>query len=320
MRRQVIGALLVATAWGCAAPAGPPPAGTTALAIAFERLPPIAPADGYYAAWAVTAAGPRPVAAFRPGADGAPVDLAGQPVRWTADVAPGAIRELRLTQERPDDQDGAPSDQLILAGAFDGQAATLLPPVAADAYRGRTGGFLLDNAVTDRDAEDQNGIWFAHVEYAVFRDGEPHGDVLTPGLDLDPAPPGWMYAGWLQLGGHTLRMGKFDRVDRMDDWYGFSGRTGMSLPIAFGGPPMPGEDFIAGLPAGLATGYDQPDLAGGRVIVTLESALLANEETYPSPLRIFEGEVPAAPARLVNYPLRNVAAAGLPAGRAALVP
>ncbi len=305
-------ALLLAA---CApAPAALEP-GRTAFTLGFERLAALAPADGAYEAWAETPAGLRSLGKFAVGADGALLAPDGKPMDGVAiDVARASVRALVVTQEPPGDADPAPSDQVFLRGGFDGEKASLEPPMSAGRLADHKGVYLLENAATDRNPGDWNGLWFAEVvqvgEYGV----NYRADMMRPGLDLDLPPAGWMYAGWLRLSGRMLRMGKFDRVDRADDWYGYSGLTGTSLPINMGGAPVPGEDFLKGLPGGLESGFNKPDLAGAQVIVSLESALLAGEETHPSPLRIFEAEVPRPSVRLVNHPLTNVAGRGWPAG------
>ena len=289
--------------------------GRTTFTLRFERLAPLAPADGVYEAWAETPAGLRSLGKFTVGADGARQSVDGKPLEDpTIDVGRASVRALVVTQEPAGDADPAPSDQVFLRGAFDGEVARLVPPMSPDGLAARKGVYVLENGATDRNPEDWNGLWFAEVVHAGEYGVDFRADMMKPGLDLDLPPTGWMYAGWMRLGGHMMRMGKFDRVDRADDWYGFSGLTGISLPINMGGAPVPGEDFVKNLPAGIETGFNKPDLAGAQVIVSLESALLAGEETHPSPLRIFEAEVPRPSVRLMNLPLTNVAGRGWPTG------
>lgn len=289
--------------------------GRTTFTLSFERLAPLAPADGAYEAWAETPAGLRSLGKFTVAPDGGLRAADGRPLDGaTIDVGRASVRALVVTQEPPGDTNAVPSDQVFLRGTFDGERALLEPPMAASRLADRKGTYVLENAATDRNPEDWNGLWFAEVVQAGEYGVDYRADMMKPGLDLEMPPTGWMYASWLRLGGQMLRLGKFDRVDRADDWYGYSGLTGTSLPINMGGPPVPGEDLIKNLPAEVATGFNQPDLAGAQVIVSLESALLAGEETQPSPLRIFEAEVPRPSVRLVNLPLTNVAVRGWPAG------
>lgn len=277
------------------------------IGLTLRHLRPLDPAQGHYELWAETAQGRVSAGKFVVREDGAALGLDGQPITtWTAAASPRAITALSLTQELPGDHDAVPSKQLCLRGALDAGRATLLPGVEAGAVANATGVFLLDNPVTVDDPTDRNGVWFARFLNRRYK----------PGVMLYDAPSGWLWAGWVIYRGHALRMGKFRNGGDNDDWAGYSGRTGASPLIDPAGRPMPGEDFISKLPAGIPTGRDLPDLAGARVLVTLEHATLAHEERWPSPVVIFEGRVPDRPTRLAAYPLENVAVTRLPSAAA----
>lgn len=281
--------------------------GGAPLTLTLRHVRPIDPANGHYELWAATAGGWQSAGKFRIGADGGAVDLAGKVRRWTLPAPAGAVTALAVSQELPGDADDRPSKQIFLRGAFADGRAALRPGVAPADVASATGTFLLDNPVTVEDLTDRNGLWFARWLNRRYK----------PGLMLYDAPQGWLWAGWVLLRGHALRTGKFLNGGANDDWAGYSGRSGASPLIDPAGRPMPGEDFISNLPAGLPTGRNLPDLAGARVLVTLEDATLANEELWPSPVVIFEGYVPAHTERLAAYPLEN-AAARLPAADAQL--
>lgn len=257
----------------------------TRLALAAHHLRPLDPAHGHYELWAETPAGPVSAGRLTPATTAAAVPARG-------------VTALFLTQEPPDDADPAPSRQLVLRGEVAGGKASLVPGVTPAAVAGATGAFLLDNPVTVDDPTDRNGVWLATYMNRRYK----------PGVRLYDAPDGWLWAGWVIYRGHALRMGKFRNGGDNDDWAGYSGRKGNTPLIDPAGRPMPGEDFIANLPAGIPTGRDLPDLAGATVLVTLEHATLAHEERWPSPVVIFEGTVPPRPVRLAAYPLANRAA------------
>lgn len=274
-------------------------ASSARISLSLQQLRPLERAQGHYELWAETAEGPRSAGKFVVRADGTPAALTGEAKQaWSVPVAARAITGLTLTQELPDDADAVPSRQLCLQGALQGGKAALLPGVAAEAVSTATGTFLLDNPVTVDDTSDWNGVWFARYLNRRYK----------PGVMLYDAPEGWLWAGWVLYRGHALRMGKFRNGGDNDDWAGFSGRSGSTPLIDPAGRPMPGEDFIANLPAGIPTGRNLPDLAGAEVLITLESATLAHEERWPSPVVIFKGRVPQKSARLAAYPLENVSA------------
>lgn len=299
--RGIVGAIaLVAVVRGLALAFWAAPAD---VAVTLHGLRPIDPVNGHYELWAETADGPRSAGKFLTTPAGMAVGLDGAaPVRWSPGVAAQAITGFVITQERPGDHDARPSRQTLLRGPLAGGRAALGCGLAPAEVADATGAFLLDNPVTTDDPGDWNGLWFARYFNRRYK----------PGLMLYDAPPGKLWAGWVILRGRALRTGKFRNGGDNDDWAGYSGRDGASPLIDPAGRPMPGEDFITNLPAGLPAGRNRPDLAGAEVRVTLEDATLANEEVWPSPVVVFEGRVPTPSARLVAYPLRNVAAAGLP--------
>ena len=289
---------------GCSPPTAAA-SGHARLGLTIERLFWLDPAYGHYEAFAVAAGKPFSLGTFNVSTMGPLVTLDGSPkTAWTAKVSAAAIEEVLVTLETPDDQDPLPSRQVFLRGVVSDGRAALAPPVAAERFLGKTGTYILDNPASEKDHFDFNGIWFACID----------GTTYTPGLEIDPAPSGYMYAGWLVLNRVVLRLGKFSNKLGNDDFYGYSGLDSVSLPVNFTGPPMPGEDFIKNLPPGVPTGNGQPDLSGAQVIISLESATLAGEDRFAGPLHIFEGWVPTPAAPRKVYLLKNVAAQSFPAG------
>ncbi|MNX89070.1 hypothetical protein D3C86_1210700 [compost metagenome] len=307
--RRILPLVLLLTACGAATPPISQGPSRAKVSLAFARLLSIEPMHGHYAAWAVLdgdEAKVVPIGAFLVDGQGGQRGLDGMPrTEWPVAASPQRITEVFVTQELPGTEASQPSRQEFLRGTVHGGSASLAAPIVAESLAGKSGVFLLDNPVTYKDPTDYNGVWFARLEGRYF-----------PGLDLDESPVGWMYAGWVILNGTPLRVGKFAHPADSDDWAGYSGRSGATELINPAGSPMPGEDFITNLPPGIESGWNKPALAGATVLVTLESATLANQEQYPSPIRLFEGTVPASPSRQVMYPFENVAATRIPAGTA----
>lgn len=289
---------------------GTPPAAPTiaTVSLSFENLVPISRHHGHYEAWAVLGSEVRSLGKFLVSEEGSPRTLDGSPISaWTLRGNPRAVTEIRVTQELPGDQDAIPNKQEFLRGQVKGGKAVLEAPLPRERYLGETGSFLLDNPVSE-DPTDFNGVWFSKLQ----------GGAYVPGLSLGEAPDGWMYAGWVIYQDKALRMGRFYHRALNDDWAGYSGRDGSTPLINPAGSPQPGEDFITNLPDGISA-ITGPDLAEATVIVSLENAAMTNaQHVYPSPVRIFTGQIPADPRRQVSYPLENVVATQVPSGLAVI--
>lgn len=269
--------------------------------LALSHLAPIKPAQGHYAVWAIAGATSSVGQPFLVGDDGRLTTLEGAPwdgtLTWTLERAD--LKQVLVTQEPPTASDRTPSKQAILRGSVANGKATLAlaAPFEPGALEGATGSYVLDNPSTNS-LGDMNGVCFMNER----RTG---GGLLLP----FPPPEEWGYETWIELKGHMLPLGKFVDPDGPDDWNGFSGRT----------PPFPGEDFDKNLPEGLETGFNLPDLRGERLIVSVESRSLNREEVYPSAIRVFEATIPLDAEHYKAYPLRNVAADGLPTGTVTLL-
>ncbi|MBM3266257.1 MAG: hypothetical protein FJZ01_01295 [Candidatus Sericytochromatia bacterium] len=301
---------------------------STSVNLSVANLAQIDKKYGHYAAWAMGTGGEATlIGRFLVGPDGNPTDLAGKfTPSWTAAVGLAAISEIWLTQELPGATGTAPSKQVFMKGALGAVkpgTAYLAAPITYEDFAAANGTFVLDNpAFLPKWPNLWNGLWFEKLA----RDSAGNITRRSPGLDLPPLPQGWAYSGWVILpGGIPLRTGKFRDPADNDDWAGYTGLNSVSLPVNFPGPPMPGEDFNVNLPAGVDTGSldpkvatdsNKPDLAGSRVIVAIDNAALNNEDQYPGPIRVLEGTVPASTSQNLMEALQNVAAKGIPSGKA----
>ena len=134
-------------------------------------------------------------------------------------------------------------------------AEILVGPVTAD---GADLAFALDVDIaggtslwtpTDNDVADDNhhqGAWFM----------ERVNDTSQAGLTLSPPAPGWSYAGWTQTQDWFLPMGTFSAPDAADSDCFFCGVDDLV--------PVPGEDFVAAVPAELP---DAVNLADGASVI-----------------------------------------------------
>lgn len=94
------------------------------------------------------------------------------------------------------------------------------------------------------------GIWFVDSVDA---------NKTTAGLDLPVLSGGWIYEGWIEVGGNKLSTGRFRNPKAADLFNGYSA-TAVSIPF-------PGEDFINNAPSGFTFPLD---LRGAKSYISLE--------------------------------------------------
>jgi hypothetical protein len=200
-----------------------------------------------------------------------------------------------LTIEPNPDNDPAPSDVHILAGAFNGSDASLTvdhPAALGDDFLAATGNYLVATPTTSSMNDEDQGIWFI----------DNSSGMGMAGLSLPVLPAGWRYEGWTVIGGVPLSTGTFLATDMADDAATFSG------PLA--SPPFPGEDFIMNPPAGVMF---PPDLEGAPVVISIEP--YPDNSPAPFTLKPLAGSVPAGFSTHTTYPMSNNASS-FPTGTA----
>lgn len=157
-----------------------------------------------------------------------------------------------LTIEPYPDNSPAPSDQHLLAGAFNGSNASLTidhPAALNTNFASATGKFLLATPTTASMMDELSGIWFINNSSGMG----------MAGLNLPTLPTGWRYEGWAVINGQPVTTGTFMNGNMADNAAPFSGPLGR--------PPFPGEDFITNAPAGLTF---PTNLSGGIAVVSVE--------------------------------------------------
>ncbi|MDA1028658.1 MAG: hypothetical protein O3B41_06350 [Bacteroidetes bacterium] len=166
----------------------------------------------------------------------------------------------------------APSNSVILAGDVSGVNATLTS-AHTDAMGGNlTGqtGQLTIMTPSDIDLTNEAfGVWYVTVS----------GTVLTKGLTLPTLNPGWVYQGWVEVGGNLLSTGRFRSTNLSDsNLYGFPD-----------GPSFPGEDFFINPPTGVTFPLN---LANAKISITVEPQ--PDDSADPSGIVVLTGQLPAA--------------------------
>lgn len=179
--------------------------------------------------------------------------------------------------------DFRPSSRIILQGRFTKGAANLVISENADKFASARAKYTLDTPTSDSDTiKFYNGLWFVDSLSA----GTP-----AAGLDLPALFSGWIYEGWVEVGGQKISTGRFSNPQVADLFNDFSG----SLP----GYPFPGEDFINNPPAGATFPLD---LRGGKVYISLERKNGDNSGTSPN-IILYSADIAANPEPNKSYDL-----------------
>ena len=137
-----------------------------------------------------------------------------------------------------------------------------------------------------------SGLWFLDLA-----SGSP-----AIGLDLPVLPSGWKYEGWAVIDGKPVTSGTFSMVDAVDDAAPFSGSDA-------GGPPFPGEDYVANAPMGLSF---PTDLSGATVVVSIEP----DPDNSPDPFAFkpLVGMAPTKASDHTTYDMMSNVNGSFPAG------
>jgi hypothetical protein len=132
------------------------------------------------------------------------------------------------------------------------------------------GRYILDTPTESPPSQNPfSGIWFVNPDTIIEDILDDDGNIVDqdttieflPGLDLPDLPEGWLYEGFVEVGGQTLSIGTFTKSSAGDDSSTYNGAE-----TAY---PFPGEDFINNPPSGLSFPVD---LRGAHCFVTLTPA------------------------------------------------
>jgi hypothetical protein len=238
------------------------------VALGFEKLLPLGPGEGRYAAWLnlenrdIIALGP-----FNVNSEGRPVNPNGELIqRFTADRNLFSSVSVLITIAPSGVPGPSPGQAPILQGPFfDGVAELSVPaPLFIDESAGSYRVFTPTNGP---DTAEGSGVW------SVDFDGEPL-------LQLPPLNNIYAWEHYMIIDGQTLSMGRFNSPILPDFVNPFSG----PLPA----PLFPGEDFLFNAPPGIVF---PADLTGAHLLLTLEP--IFDDTIDPSQLVVLEAILPA---------------------------
>jgi len=278
--------------------------GTQNVVMSFTNLAPLDEAvEGHYEGWAILGGMPVSTGKFNVNGAGMPVELGGGPVIPEFDVGQdiSAANYIKITIEPVGDMDMIPSGLVILAAPVLGSQADLVTDVPNRTVLETmtTGAFILATPSDNPDVPDNNdqGIWFLTMPGPV------------PGfMNLPDIGPKWTYEGWAvdvsdPMSPVPYSTGTFSMASGADsDAAGCNG----------GGPPFPGQDFVA-FQCGPVLDLDTGDFAA---VITIEP--VPDNAPMPFQLKPLAGAIPTD-ALGMNNDLGNQAAATFPTGTALLM-
>ncbi|MFN3197707.1 MAG: hypothetical protein ACE366_04725 [Bradymonadia bacterium] len=257
------------------------------LSLSLSNLGDLGP-DYVYEGWLITSEGPVTSGRF-------PMNDAMESFEFELDrdlLADSAM--FVLTIEPAFNDDPAPADTHVVAGAFDADGLadlTIAHPAALGSdFTDATGSYFLETPTSADVADDYDqGIWF-------IRPGE------GAGLSLPELPAGWVYEGWVVDENGPETTGRF--IDPAGPDSDMGGKA--AGPDA--APPFPGQDFID--PA--------RTVVGNTIVITIEP----EPDNSPAPF-FFKPLVDMSAEDLgpgaVLQDMTNQAEGTAPAGTAALL-
>lgn len=251
----------------------------------------------YYQAWARIGFDDFGTDAFNKAANGGYVNGAGQFIQnvfvFEQDVSDADL--IFITIENKGDSDDTPSGTVVLAGDVVNSVADLSVNhelALGTSFSSATGQFMLFSNAFGGSATDISGLWFTGGS----------ATALTPGLSLPSLPDGWIYEGWMEVGGAMVSTGYFRDTNTHDLNRRYSDTDT---------PAFPGEDFLSDAPTGVTFPLNP---ASGTVKVTVEP--FPDDWSDPYGITVLSGTVPASPAARTAYPM--TAAFSAPSGKATL--
>ena len=211
------------------------------LRISFDGLEALG--DGFiYEGWLVTESGPVSTGTFS-------VNPNGSLSRSIYEVDQPTLRSAMkfvVTIEPSPDSDPLPAATKYLGGDWDGNSASLSVADGAtlmNDFSSAAGSYILAAPSAGMAGSHTNGIWWLNPPMP-----------FSPGLMLPTLPNGWMYEGWVVVGGMPITTGRFTSVMGADS----DGAGPYAGPM--GTPPFPGQDFA----------MPPMNLIGGAAVISIE--------------------------------------------------
>ncbi len=276
------------------------PAMAAELALSFDNLTPLDEAtEGIYEGWAIIGGQPVSTGVFNVDASGNPVmPGGGGPASFMVGDDIGLASAIKISIEPVGDIDPAPSGLIVLTGDVEGEITALSVAVPGLDMLLTSGGSYILASPSDNEMDttnDDQGIWFLTVP------GPMAGFTGLPDLG-----PNWIYEGWVVdvSGGSPMpyTTGTFTTAEGFD-----SDEAGCNA----GGPPFPGQDYVA-FQCGPVLDLDSGDFAA---VLTVEP--VPDNSPNPFMLKPIAGMIPLDGLMGVNM-MDNQVAATFPTGTATI--
>ena len=174
------------------------------LTIKLSGVQPLA--NGFhYEGRAIVNRAPIPTGKFNVDADGALIDLTGEPIPggvFHTDLSLASASAIVVTIEPAGDADSIPADTHYLAGELSGGVGGLSvdhQSALGSDFMEASGVYILATPTDGPDTNETSGIWFLDLS-----SGTPEA-----GLDLPALPAGWIFEGWTVIDGMAVSTGRF---------------------------------------------------------------------------------------------------------------
>ena len=220
-----LGTLALAVAAALSACGG---SGGTSLELNLSGLEDLG-ATSVYEGWLIVNGTPVSTGRFSVNATGQLSQTQFPVARDQADAASAFV----LTIEPAVNDAPAPTETHLLAGDFNATRtnATLSishPAALGTNFSTASASFILATPTSAATTDEDQGIWFLNMV-----NGAPQASIVAPTL-----PRGWVYEGWVVVGGKPVSTGRFTKFNVADS--DGAGATAGSQSA----PPFPGQDFV----------------------------------------------------------------------------
>jgi len=251
--------------------------------------------EGTYVLWGL---GERNQAArlgeFFIDANGDVVDANGTPVDTftTSEVALRTLQGILVTIET-DPASQSPTGMQIISGTFIDRVAALTVPISSG-ITAATGSLRVFTPTDGPRTNENSGFWMVD-------------DAGAPALNMPDTTAALRYETFIEISAQNLNVGRFDVVDKRDDFCRFCANI-----AAFPQPERPGDDLLLNATQGLVFPID---ISTAIVRISLEAR--SNDFAQQSQLIVLEAVLPAGLVGGESVTFTNLAAS-FPSGQAVL--